>query len=177
MYSKELLRNKIRPINRIDRSSISSQNIDVIIALCEKYEHIGVYLPTKYEPDTAEIIKKLSQAGKSISIPKLINNTMCFQKYNLWEELQKNTYWVNELNHNKWINQKLDFCITPGLAFWIKGERLWHWKWYYDKYFWENKNIFKLWLCKESNILDNIPMNKHDVYMNAVVTEDNIYYT
>lgn len=64
--------------------------------------------------------------------------------------------------------------VVPGLAFSKEGKRLGRGKGFYDRYL-ENKTVFKIGVCAEKQVVDELKTEDHDVRMDIVITEKNIY--
>ena len=70
----------------------------------------------------------------------------------------------------------LDLIMVPGVAFDRRGGRLGHGKGYYDKLLQNAPPDTPLVaLAFECQVLPEIPMQPHDVYMDKVITEKTIY--
>ena len=67
-----------------------------------------------------------------------------------------------------------DLVIVPCLCAGKNGERLGHGAGYYDRFL-QGSRWLKICLCLEENIREDIPMGQHDLYMDLVITEENIY--
>ena len=71
---------------------------------------------------------------------------------------------------------ELDLVVTPGVAFDRRGGRLGHGKGYYDALLTHVRPEAPLvGLAFECQLLPEVPMLPHDVYMNQVITEKGIY--
>lgn len=73
--------------------------------------------------------------------------------------------------------ESVDLVIVPGLAFDRSGARLGHGRGHYDRLLRIGalKRAFKLGLAFEFQMLDAVPVDIHDVRMDAVVTEKTVY--
>lgn len=69
---------------------------------------------------------------------------------------------------------KPSVLIVPGLAFTKEGARLGRGKGYYDRYL-EANDAFKIGICCEWQVVEEINVDGHDIFMDAVVTDQNIY--
>jgi 5-formyltetrahydrofolate cyclo-ligase len=69
----------------------------------------------------------------------------------------------------------VDLVLVPGIAFSKDRHRLGRGGGFFDRFLaGRAANAFKLGICFSFQILDNIPMEEHDIVMDAVVTnEDN----
>lgn len=72
--------------------------------------------------------------------------------------------------------QQLDFIMVPGVAFDARGGRTGHGKGYYDKLLQHARDETPLVaLAFECQMFDEIPMQSHDIFMDAVVTQQAVY--
>lgn len=67
--------------------------------------------------------------------------------------------------------------ITPGVAFTKNGGRLGHGKGYYDSFFnklatVQEKPAFKVGLSFREQIVDEVPLNEHDVRLDMILYPD-----
>ena len=69
---------------------------------------------------------------------------------------------------------KPQILIIPGLGFTIKGERLGRGKGYYDRYLSGFSGI-KVGVCFETQVFETIPTDEHDIELDYLVTETEIY--
>lgn len=69
-----------------------------------------------------------------------------------------------------------DIIIVPGLGFDKSGKRLGRGKGFYDKYLEKNAAI-KIAVTFEMQMEKEIPVDPHDIKMDFVVTDQNVYTT
>jgi 5-formyltetrahydrofolate cyclo-ligase len=69
-----------------------------------------------------------------------------------------------------------EVVIVPGLGFSPDGKRLGRGKGFYDRYF-EKSSVLKIGIAFEMQILNDIPTETHDMKMDFVVTDQQIYKT
>ena len=68
--------------------------------------------------------------------------------------------------------ETIDCVIVPGVAFSRKGARLGHGGGYYDRFFYEKApQAYRVAVAFSCQIMDDIPMEDHDVLMHRIVTE------
>ncbi len=70
--------------------------------------------------------------------------------------------------------EKIDLVLVPGVAFDKKGNRMGFGKGYYDRFL-ENINALKIGVCHSFQLVDSVPSEKHDVKMDIIVTEREIW--
>jgi 5-formyltetrahydrofolate cyclo-ligase len=63
--------------------------------------------------------------------------------------------------------------LIPGLAFTEKGERLGRGKGFYDKYL-NNYQGIKIGICFSMQLVETLPVEKHDVNLDYIVTEKKV---
>lgn len=63
---------------------------------------------------------------------------------------------------------RIDMILVPGVAFTGSGERIGRGKGYYDKILKQTK-AYKLGICFDFQLLEELPMEEHDVKMDRVV--------
>lgn len=65
---------------------------------------------------------------------------------------------------------RIDMILVPGIAFTGSGERIGRGKGYYDKILKQTK-AYKLGICFDFQLLEELPMEEHDVKMDRVVCD------
>ncbi len=150
--------------------------------------NVGVYYAANGEIATSTIINKILETKKNCYLP-IVNqkeNTLFFVKYNEGDTLSKNQFGIlepsksaeNKANVIDLI--KLDFLVTPLVAFDVKGNRLGMGLGFYDKTFAYKKNNknqkpFMCGLAYEFQKLPEIIPNEWDIPLDCVITEKKIY--
>ena len=110
------------------------------------------------------------------------------QTLGLWllesmRELVVGTWKILEPPRERWgesgkeiAPQELDFIMVPGVGFGRDGERIGNGQGYYDRLLQRVRaDCPAVAPCYESQLLDEIVMGPHDVYMDKVVTEAHVY--
>ena len=65
-----------------------------------------------------------------------------------------------------------DLVVVPGMAFDLTGARLGRGKGYYDRWIESHAEAKTLGICFKCQLVGNVPMEPHDVRVNAILTED-----
>jgi 5-formyltetrahydrofolate cyclo-ligase len=130
----------------------------------------------------------LEEKGKKVVIPYCIKDLNGRNKLGLWwledlSELLPGTWGILEPPRSRWmekgkqvIAQEIEFIMVPGVAFDRAGGRLGNGAGYYDRLLQEGRSDTELTaVCFESQLCDNVKMEKHDVYMDFILTEENCY--
>tara|TARA_A100000164_G_scaffold236377_1_gene209941 strand:+ start:618 stop:1235 length:618 start_codon:yes stop_codon:yes gene_type:complete len=133
---------------------------------------ISIYWPIGSEVNTKPCIAALYDFGAKICLASTEDNDV---KYRLWKPNDKIE--INKLGIK--INSKEvknpDIIICPLLGFDNKLNRLGRGGGYYDKSLYKYKNTMKIGLAYSVQKINILPKEKHDVSMDAIITEKNIY--
>lgn len=153
------------------------------ITQCEEYkkcERLFTYVSLPDEPSTKELIEFALADGKEVFVPKCENSAglMTFRSIKSFSELKKGYFSVFEPDSSapecKASNSD-DLCIVPGTAFDIKGNRIGYGRGYYDRFL-PDFNGFTIGFCFSECLISEIPSDENDIPVNAVCTEDKLYY-
>ncbi len=166
MIEKQILRSQIKKTLTSEfllHNSVKKTINELLIG-----KKVCTYMPLKNEIDINNCfdnVKELfttyvNQNGVSITTLK---KPFEINKYGVLQPL---------INTNE---KTIDIFIVPGVAFDITGNRLGRGVGFYDKLLAKFPNSIKIGIAHESNILDTIPFEAHDVKMNKIVTSSKIY--
>lgn len=143
---------------------------------------VFIYMDFKNEVTTLELIKKMLNEGKHVVIPYTdIVNTLIIpvELHDIDKDLQVSPYGYLEPKKEKIVPvepAQFDLIIVPGVAFDRKFNRIGFGKGYYDKILTNIRNDAKtVAISYEFQVLDEIPYEEHDVKMDMIITEENIY--
>lgn len=145
---------------------------------------IFCYISRGSEVRTDEIISGAVSDGKRICVPKCLGNgimeSRLYRDKSRIYPLQKEKYGIMEPTEDSPLigAGEIDLAIVPCLTCDRNGNRLGHGGGYYDRFLSEEKGLraSKLCICFSRIMADYVYTDKHDVKMNAVVTEEKIYY-
>lgn len=146
-------------------------------------QNIFIYVSYSSEIDTIEIINKALIDGKRIFVPRTVfkNKLMDAVRIYSLDNMKKDRYGILEPGQeNSCINpDKLDLIVVPGVAFDREGGRTGYGAGYYDRYFKKisderKKEIKKVALAYDFQIVDKVPMDKQDVRIDCIITEREI---
>lgn len=140
-------------------------------------ETILAYCGVPPEPDLTRLMEELFARGKTVLLPRCEQKgVMTARKISSLSELVPGAFGIPAPPADAEIvpPDRIDLILAPGVAFDRRGGRLGHGMGYYDRFFTEFHGKV-MGIC--SALLPEIPMELHDRRMDAVVTEQNIYYT
>jgi methylenetetrahydrofolate dehydrogenase (NADP+) / methenyltetrahydrofolate cyclohydrolase len=107
-------------------------------------------------------------------LPRVQGQSMEYFKVNSTKELSIGTFNVREPNESCLPNSRdIGLIFVPGVAFDNNGNRIGHGKGYYDRFL-KNTNATKVGICFESQLVNSIPTENHDIQMDYVITEKQI---
>lgn len=181
--NKNQLRKEIRQKGDVeDRKEKEERIIENLLSseLFSESDYVFLYASHKNEISVDRIALSAERLGKKTAFPFCENKDggMKFYFTNL-SDLKDGMYGIREPDKGKseeaFYTEK-SLCIVPGVAFGLKGERLGMGKGYYDRFLSEftGKTVG---LSFEERLCDNIPMDKHDIEIEYLVTENKIYKT
>ena len=99
-----------------------------------------------------------------LAFPVLVNGQMSFgipngmPKGGIWLD------WPYHLIGPQWL-------LVPGLGFDFSGARLGRGRGYYDRYL-EDKDLLTIGIAWSEQVIEKIPMEQHDCYMDFIITEE-----
>lgn len=142
-------------------------------------KNVCTYISSFKEVDTVDIVKKLREMNIGIIVP--ISNTdsctLTLSKIDGMEDLQKGAYGILEPREIRTAEEsEIDVILVPGLAFDKRGGRMGFGKGYYDRLLAKTTAV-KIGLCYDFQLFDKIPTESHDVPLDYVITEKEIYET
>ena len=146
-------------------------------------KNIFIYISYSSEINTIEIINKALVDGKRIFVPRTIfkNKLMDAVRIYSLDNMKKDRYGILEPGEDSsYINpDKLDLIVVPGVAFDREGGRTGYGAGYYDRYFKKisderKKEIKKVALAYDFQVIDKVPMDKQDVRIDCIITEKEI---
>jgi 5-formyltetrahydrofolate cyclo-ligase len=179
---KDMARETIRVLRaKLDPKWIagaSAKIAECVLALpaVQNARTIGCYLATPREVQTMGLVKQLIATGKSVCVPAWNRGTagyaMC--EFTMNEEMHQGHLGVYEPLHPRWATTYVDAMVVPVVAFDRFLNRLGHGGGYFDRLLSSHIGT-KIGLAFEAQRLAALPVEKHDVPMNLVVTEQRIY--
>ena len=125
-------------------------------------------------------IESVINKEKNIIVPYVVKNNPILQLSELknFNELEPKTLDILEPRDNfirEFGLKKLDLVIVPGIVFDENGYRIGYGYGYYDRFLKKlDKNVKKIGLAFEFQLVGKIPEERHDVPVDIVVTEERV---
>jgi 5-formyltetrahydrofolate cyclo-ligase len=139
------------------------------------------YVSYNNEVYTHDMIKKSLLMNKNIIVPisDVVNKKLILSKLDRWDELQKGSYNILEpkrKEENEILLDSINLIIVPAIGFDMKGNRLGHGFGYYDNLLKDSNKATHIGLAFEFQIIDQIKIEKHDIPVDIIITENGIIY-
>lgn len=182
--NKFLLRNQLRKRrDAITPEETATKNQQIANALSsfaafQQESTILFYYPVKNEVDTRPIIRKALALKKRVLLPAANKEKISLTLYLINDEkndLEMGAYGILKPKKSCPVIDKseVDLIIVPGIGFDERGNRLGSGKGFYD-YFLKSSTAKKIGLAYESQIVNNLPTEEHDVPIDIIITEKRI---
>lgn len=171
--------------DQADKDEVSQVITDRVMGLSE-YQSAGCvmwYVDVRAETRTRHALPQALESDKRIVIPYCVDGELELFHLESMDEMETGMYKILEPREDlRSVESKrvdvseLDLILVPGVAFDSRGGRTGHGKGYYDKLLENAKPETPLIaLAFQCQIFDEIPMQDHDIFMDKVVTESNVY--
>ncbi|MGR9046172.1 MAG: 5-formyltetrahydrofolate cyclo-ligase [Gammaproteobacteria bacterium] len=173
-----------------DKEAVSRVICDRFLALpCyRKATTVMWYLHCRSEVRTRDTVARQLRQDKIIVIPYCTRDAEDRPMLGLWhlqdfDELTPGMWGILEPPKARWGEsgkevdpKQLDLIMVPGVAFDRAGGRLGNGAGYYDRLLSRIRpDCVKAAVCYEAQLMPEIVMESHDVFMDYVITEKNIY--
>ena len=130
---------------------------------------VALFSPLPDEPQIGEIIELLSRE-RIVLLPRVEGDVMRFYPFSP-EAMSEGSFGILEpMSGQPFPPADIDVIIVPGVAFTADGARMGRGKGFYDKYMsQEGFNAHKIGVCYSQQVVQSLPCEQHDVFMNEVV--------
>ena len=173
---KENLRYKMKNELKIQHADFLEKSSEMIIKQLMHNPHFNnakvvlLYYSLALEVNTHELIDHIAHS-KIILLPETHKSGLRLRRYNSSKELKKGIMNIMEPKGEYFDDYKsIDVAVVPGLAFDMYGNRLGHGKGYYDKLLVELLNAYKIGLCFDFQIVEQLPVTQRDIKMDTILT-------
>ena len=137
---------------------------------------VGLYRSTPTEPATEALLADLLARGARVAVPVRRNGNYG------WGWVDAATRWKMAA-HGIWepidapaaAAEDLRLIVVPGVAFDAQGGRLGHGRGHFDRLL-ARSGALLVGLCFENRLVEAVPMESHDVRMDAVATEKRMLF-
>lgn len=176
--NKKILRKQIRTkLQNMTTEEINNKNIQIYNKIINTHEYknakkIFTYISMEKEAETKQIIQHAINHKKEIFVPKINLKEKKIEVYNITSlnELKLGAYNIEEPDTHISYEHNFNIIIIPGLGFDKSNNRLGRGSGYFDKFLQAVKGI-KIGLCYKEQLFKKIPVEKHDIQMDFVITD------
>lgn len=164
------IRNKKNILSDMEKSESSRLVFQKIEELPEfiNAKSVLLYWSLPDELPTHIFIEKWCKT-KQILLPMVKEDRMLIKPFVSTKDLHKSDMGIWEpATQNEYLKQ-IDIVLVPGIAFDKSKNRLGRGKGYYDRYF-MSKNVTKVGICYDFQLLENVPTETHDIKMDIIIT-------
>lgn len=168
-----------------DKEEVSTQITDRVMAMPEyrQAQCVMWYVDVRDEVRTRHALPAALEQRQKVVVPYCVDGELELFWLESMDELELGMYRILEPREalrgvaSKRVQpQELDFVMVPGVAFDRTGGRTGHGKGYYDKLLQHARPDAPLVaLAFECQLFPEIPMQPHDIFMDAIVTEAAVY--
>lgn len=141
---------------------------------------ILIYLPTRNETETRDIISTAWQEHKTVTIPVSLtkNKNLLLSRLDSFAHLKAGAYAILEPDENYLLPVEpglIDLAILPGVAFDRRGFRLGYGAGYFDRFLPSLRpDCVRVALCYDFQVLETLPAEEHDLPVNLIITENRV---
>ena len=189
MDRNRLRRNRLATRDQIDpdiRQEKSRQIEELLTAhpLISAAEHLFIYVHFRSEVQTLALIRQLIAAGKTVSVPVTLiqqSRLLAVQLTDPDSQLASGCFGIPEPTRARIAEatvdpQSIDTVVLPGSVFDLAGGRLGYGGGFYDRFLTESApRAVRVGLAFEMQLVEQVPMEPHDQFMDILVTEQQIY--
>lgn len=181
LNTKRDLREKVKTLlrsqeeeKRLEKSLLIKDklfNMDVF----KNASNILFYASFDGEVDTFEMIKSSLKVGKTVGLPVIEKNNphiLPIVIHNFERDLEEGPYGIKQPKIKPGNEMKrIDMAIVPGIVFDKNNHRLGRGAGYYDRFLSSlPPSIYTLGLAFDFQIIERLPVEKHDVQLKHVLT-------
>lgn len=179
IQEKQQLRREMRRLRSDfpNRKELDADIAESFLAseLYQNAEQILLYASYNTEANTYRIFSQAREDGKCVFFPRCVpgTNILRFYRVDFLDDLKEDAFGIlAPTTSEEYVltDNVHSVCIVPGLAFSMKGERLGYGRGYYDTYL-SQTDICTVGLCYSFQIVENVPTEPHDRYMDYLCTE------
>ncbi len=174
-HQKRIVRKQIKLLKQ-DYSALQCKEMSVPIL--EKLENlkefkeaktIMLYWSMKDEVFSHDFVCKWAKE-KSVILPCVKGQTLDLKVFAGKEQLvDGENYGIPEPNGSVFMaKDEIDLILIPGIAFDKENNRMGRGKAYYDRLL-QSLSAYKVGICFNFQILDAVPIDEHDIKMDAIV--------
>lgn len=184
MEKKDIRKLILSDLKKLDKSTYEQHSFEIVrklyqLPVWKESDTVALTISRSPEVDTWQIIRSGWLEGKRIVVPKCIPQTkqMVFRQITSFTQLESVYFGLYEPKEDvttEVSGQEIDLMIVPGVAFNRQGYRIGFGGGYYDRYL-QHFNGQTLSLAFSLQLRDELPIEKHDIPVKAIITEKELF--
>lgn len=173
--TKSLLRKEIRMKKEaLTPEQIESASLDLTEQFCshslyKEAKTIFAYLSYNQEVRTDPLIRRAWADGKSVAVPKIINDEMVFLRLAEGDPIAEGYKGIPEPVKEIPLHDPTALVLLPGLAFDPQGHRLGYGGGFYDRFLSAEPHP-TIALCFDFQMYDHLDTENHDIPADVVLS-------
>lgn len=145
------------------------------LPLIRDIESAFCFISYASEVHTHALIDQFLSHQVTVAVPQIIKNRdMKAIRFSGWDRLEKDRMGILSPLEETQPLSSFDITVTPGLGFSSLGRRIGYGRGYYDRWFEQNNGGVKIGLAYEVQLREDIPVDKYDINIDIIVTENRI---
>ena len=181
MTPKQQLRRELKQrraaISMIERAELSARISEKALSLPEYAESDTVlcYCSVRDEVITWPLLRHILDSGRVLALPAIEGSRMAVRRVTDLDGLVPGKMGILEPKSGPEVfPESIGLALVPGLGFDLTGGRIGYGGGYFDRYLALVPGL-KAGLCFSAQITEELPREPHDVPMDALITENQIY--
>ncbi len=182
MKDRQALRNEMKKrrarVSMIEVLEMSARMAERVLRLPQyaNAKRVMCYIGIGTEVNTYGLLREIIRSGRELYVPvTLPKRQMKAARLTSFDQLHKGRFGIPEpVEYKEIAPEKLDLILVPGLAFDLNGNRLGYGGGYYDRFL-PKTQAKRVGICYEEQLLPCVPAEEHDVPMDMLVTQSNVY--
>lgn len=184
LEKKRIIRKQISAVRDSYQKAWLEKNSKTVSGHLAEWTHFQAarkifgYLAFGNEVDIDEVLHSALMQGKDVYIPYIAaeDNIMRLVRFKSFDEIVTGRYGIRTIKDPEFLlcPNEIDLVLTPGLSFTKSGGRMGLGKGYYDRFLAQAKAAIKIGVTLTPQIVENLPLESHDVMVDFLVTEEGI---
>jgi len=181
MKTKSEIRSELKKrrgvISLIEMAELSARIAEGVLSLPEyaQAKTVLCYANLRDEVLTSALIREIIRSGRTLALPAVRGEEMKALRLTSPELMHRGAFRILEPDGDEEIApEEFDLLLVPGVGFDPQGNRLGYGGGYFDRFLSASRGV-KVGLCYSVQVMDEIPAEPHDISMDIIVTEKEIY--
>lgn len=171
---RKITEEKTLTLTDLYRSEASASIVEKVVSSkpFRNSKTIFIYVSTETEVDTCQIIETAFEQGKTVAVPLCTGpGIMKAVEIRSFDDLKPGFYGIMEpVSGTEITKEEIDLAVIPSVTCDQEGNRLGHGMGYYDRFL-QGCRAYKMALCFDKILADQVPTDENDVRMDLVITE------